>query len=216
MSSNKESVVMEGNEVIAKFLGFEKTGHSYEHNGVRHFKYKSDQFGMTYPGEWAFSTNLNWLMPVVEKISEMASVVIRPNKNGGICSIEMFFIAKQKLVKETGIKYDYIEPLGECSSGPTIIANTYKAVLEFINWYNTNKRESMSKLEEDLRTVLLDRGLTITTSDIQALAEVAKKYIEKAFDAGQFKGNAMAQVLAKQTALTKEQWLIENGISKPE
>jgi len=80
----------------------------------------------------------NGLMPVVDKISDKASVVIRPRplKERSICTIEMYFIEKRKLAKETNISYEDIPPLAECNSERTTFENTYKAVVEFIKWYN--------------------------------------------------------------------------------
>lgn len=97
------------NEIIAEFMGFEKTGTFYEAAGVRHDKYKSPDFGYTYAAQWAFDTKWSWLMPVVEKI----------HKNHSIHSQQC-----------RGIKAALIS---------LKIEAVHASVVEFINWYNKQK-----------------------------------------------------------------------------
>lgn len=77
----------------------------------------------------------------------------------------------------------------------------------------------MTKLEEDIKSSIRATDWTSMLPEVdpeevmvKAAAEVAKKYIEKAFDYGQFAGNGMAQVISKQKALSKDEWLKENGV----
>lgn len=74
----------------------------------------------------------------------------------------------------------------------------------------------MTKLEEDIREAILSNIYKETADEMtdvekegiaRAAAEVAKRYIEKAYDAGLGK-----QHLYQGQRKTKEQWLTENGI----
>lgn len=105
--------ITEDNKLIAEFMGYDSVT---EINGGQ------PEWGVQ---NMKFNTSLNWLMPVIKKIKEKARVyifdntIIEPNK-------------------------EYL-PKGTLSvtisqwQGKTEIENTYKAVVEYINWYNKNK-----------------------------------------------------------------------------
>jgi hypothetical protein len=98
------------NELIAEFMGFEKTGTFYDTTDERHYKYKSELFGYTYPGEWAFHIKWDWLMPVVEKINDCCKTTGYPD-GLEICQWRIIAVASNiKLV--------------------------YFSVVEFIKWHN--------------------------------------------------------------------------------
>jgi hypothetical protein len=74
----------------------------------------------------------------------------------------------------------------------------------------------MTRLEEEIRNKIVSYSATANDNSIEfyskAAAEVAKRYIEKAFDAGRgFEyGEQFGRVPNPNP--TKEQWLKENGI----
>lgn len=72
------------------------------------------------PDELRYNSSWDWLMPVVEKIEETGYFVM---------------INKWSSVY-TGFKYDRIETTSV--EGGSKIVNTYKAVVDFIKWYNSN------------------------------------------------------------------------------
>jgi hypothetical protein len=75
----------------------------------------------------------------------------------------------------------------------------------------------MTKLEEEITKAIIEplwSDVINQDAIAKAAAEVAKKWIENAFDYGKFSGNAMAQTISGQKALTKEDWLKENGITE--
>jgi hypothetical protein len=121
------------NELIAKFMGFEKTGHFYESNGVRFDKYKSKDFGMTYPAEWAFDHNWSWLIPVVEKIERVHDASYLCRIVSRRCIIYDSNIANQANVYQGSGEGIIAVSLNQASKQIAV----YKAVVGFIEWYNS-------------------------------------------------------------------------------
>jgi hypothetical protein len=117
------------NELIAEFMGFEKTSTFYDTADDRHYKYKSELFGYTYPSEWAFHIKWDWLMPVVEKIGQLdgdytvsINTQKEPSLYGHECSI-----------------YDTGHAVSFLMESKNLIEAVYKAVVEFIKWHNQLK-----------------------------------------------------------------------------
>jgi hypothetical protein len=108
------------NELIAEFMGFEKTSTFYDTADDRHYKYKSELFGYTYPSEWAFHIKWDWLMPVVEKIETL--------------KFSVMVIGKYTRIQCPHPYKEFATDICE-----TKIQSVYKAVVEFIKWYNQQK-----------------------------------------------------------------------------
>lgn len=108
------------NEIIAEFMGFSKTGTFYETKGIRHDKYKSDMFGYTYAEEWAFDSKWDWLMRVVDKIESLGYAVKIKRKD---CEVDGYPQDRYYDLQIDSLK----------------IKSVYKAVVQFIKWYNENK-----------------------------------------------------------------------------
>jgi hypothetical protein len=130
---------MENNKLIAEFMGAEIEENYKQYPWTWDDDYpnpririritlpldtlpKSQKFGVYYVEGLQYHTDWNWLMPVVEKID-----LILPDDNlvtisFNRCLIEWF---------EKGITFEGL--------GNTRIEATYKAVVEFIIFYNENK-----------------------------------------------------------------------------
>lgn len=111
---------MSDNELIAEFMGFTKTGTFYEAQGVRYDKYKSPDFGFTYPAEWAFDRKWDWLMPVVEKIESLGF---------------KFTIHNDAAIVERTLNRDFKQGYHLSSIADTKIMATNGVVIQFIKWY---------------------------------------------------------------------------------
>ena len=107
----------ENNKLIADFMGYktDEYGMYSKENGRGFFKSTKDNKGKTFDTSW------DWLMPVVERIEEVASGVTIYRKG---CHIN-----------EVGSFSGSINGFNHSSK----IEQTYKAVVEFIKWYNENK-----------------------------------------------------------------------------
>ena len=121
----------EDNKLIAEFMGFTKDSENLYL--IDDYSLRSDgEHQATYVNEMKFHSSWEWLMPVVEKIEETevngdyASMIIKQ----GSCEIEMFEYRKEQKDGEK-LRVFFFQ-------GSKIEA-TYKAVVEFIKWYNENK-----------------------------------------------------------------------------
>lgn len=134
----------ENNKLIAEFIGFEKSivgngqGKKYDYNlpdwvemiTENDLHYCSDcgnslhSADHVFASELLFHTSWDWLMPVIEYIDQILPddnfVTITYNN----CLIEWF---------EKGITFEGI--------GNTRLEATYKAVLNFIDWFNENRQQ---------------------------------------------------------------------------
>lgn len=100
------------NELIAEFMGCKWLGEGYHDNSDTNFHQGiKDQDGDIVEAQ--YGTSWDWLMPVVEKIS---------NIHPSICNGEMLAIARYKAATSLPMS--------------TPIDIVYKAVVEFIKWYN--------------------------------------------------------------------------------
>lgn len=121
----------EGNKLIAKFMGFHEImldeeskydiGDIYEILGI-----DITAMGTIEEDQLEFHTSWEWLMPVVEKIQKMGysvhmnEVSTNINNNTGGTKLRLYFRC------------------GYNSSHGDMKKRTYKAVVEFIKWYNEN------------------------------------------------------------------------------
>jgi len=131
--------IIEGNKLIAKFIGFyfrnESTCQPIHGwiTGLSTMTYNPD-FYLKFHSSW------DWLMPVVEKINNMnASISINP-ANVSITTHVIGHI----LQDDSYHKYYFFKPSGD---NYTPIEATWNAVVDFIKWYN-GIREQNSKTSE--------------------------------------------------------------------
>jgi hypothetical protein len=121
--------IIEGNKLIAEFMGSKRDpqgdiSEDYEHyNGV----------GMLggYAINFSYHLSWDWLMPVVEKIESLE--LDRNNYEVWIhtWSVDIVSLRKGHSVRKQKIQVDIEE-------GDSKILATYRAVIDFIKFYNTN------------------------------------------------------------------------------
>lgn len=85
-----------------------------------------------YPDEVKYSTSWNWLIPVVEKITEI-DITPAPNWTG--YRVE---IVPRGYVKISGFPMETI--FTNVSVEGSLIMATFKAVIQFIKWHNQSKK----------------------------------------------------------------------------
>jgi len=108
----------ENNKLIAEFMGIEFEKGKYSHESSEYY-FVAD--------ELEYDFNWNWLMPVVEKIAkDYHKTEIVSDEETDHCRITVY--------NEEGERDNEIF---EC--GLSTLEATYKAVVEFIKWYNQNK-----------------------------------------------------------------------------
>ena len=115
---------MENNRLIAEFMNLEKFGFKNKNYLVlgKHLS----------PTQLPYKTSWNWLMEVVEKIENLTDKSSSILYDFTIFS-DAVLIANQEedeivLVNKTDAEFN------------TKIEATYKAIVKFIEWYNTNKK----------------------------------------------------------------------------
>ena len=125
---------MTSNLSIAEFMGGSADLESYRVN----FPIKNGVKGI-FITDLKYDCDWKWLMPVVEKIEEIrlpspSIVNVRVDISGTTCRI---FKGEWNDSKEGFIsKYFQVDEKG------TKIKSTYKAVVAFIEWYNTNIKDN--------------------------------------------------------------------------
>ena len=116
---------MENNKLIAEFMGLIESSIPNEY----WTKKSTEGFGMGQMVELKYDTDWNWLMHVVDKIENIES-------EGQVFSFEInrnrahVLYAPANYPNEKWFNNLFLH------EGDTKINNTYKAVVEFINWYN--------------------------------------------------------------------------------
>lgn len=66
----------------------------------------------------------------------------------------------------------------------------------------------MTRLEQEIERCMIDNRFDTLDNQVRAAAEVAKKYIEKAFDAG------VDATDSGEIIISRPKWLKENGITE--
>ena len=116
----KQEEIIEGNKLIAKFMGHSQDDHLY--GMVIDDKYYTYTL-MKYHSSW------DWLMPVVEKINNIgskSSVVLMGSL--GQYRVQLFHSGRIRGQSPQGI-----------GVSDSFIEATWFAVVAFITWYNQNK-----------------------------------------------------------------------------
>lgn len=118
----KEQEIIEGNKLIAEFLGWKILKGSNRMSVYMDALYQDD---LNYHSSW------NWLMPVVEKIEALCNTDY---------DTSVVYIADISCTIEVRIN-NSLEYSKEINSDKKINA-TFKSVVEFIKWYNEQKGET--------------------------------------------------------------------------
>lgn len=115
---------MSDNELIAEFMGWVWP------RDPDHKRYEITS--LKYHVSW------DWLMPVVEKISKITFKWETKHESG---TDSYYLRTFGMLDEETG---RVMVRINNCAlhTAPTLIEATYKAVVEFIKWYNENKPDN--------------------------------------------------------------------------
>lgn len=123
--------IIDGNKLIAEFMGAQIKGDSVffiEHPAY----YIKDGSGfLAYEDELFYRERFDWLMPVVEKIESLEYKV----------NIERYGTIIRHSAEHAPF-YILRTDISECSIiNPKKIEHTYSAVIQFIQWYNTNQQK---------------------------------------------------------------------------
>lgn len=107
------------NKLIAEFMGAmanDKEGTWFV--GFNDFPHPMHESSLGYHTSW------DWLMPVVEKIHAHAKINVTITKYS--TRIDRAGIFNPQKIAEYGVE------------GDTMLFNTYRAVIDYITWYNSN------------------------------------------------------------------------------
>jgi hypothetical protein len=126
----EEKEILEGNKLIAEFMGMKQGKDFADFNG----RWSGDWFDAKNAINGcrneilSFHSDWNWLMPVIEKIEILGYVTeISGNRERSFASIG---------IENTN---EYPSRIGYGMEFLKKIDATYYAVIQFINWYNSNK-----------------------------------------------------------------------------
>jgi hypothetical protein len=112
IKTRQENELRENNKLIAEFMGLVKSSY----RNMYWTEKAKEGFGEGELANLLYHTSWDWLMPVVEKISQMEDD-----------NFDMQIYAR----------YEYVTKLPITVSREVI----YKAVVEFIKWYSENKED---------------------------------------------------------------------------
>lgn len=128
-SKMTEKETLQGNKLIAEFLGF-KRDISCKDFAIPYWykKTKDGKCFFGYDSQLKYHESWNWLMPVVEKINLLAI------DNYG--EMNVIIAANECVIGE-----DYSNPIIKVvrDFDNPLIDMVYKACIQFIQWYNENK-----------------------------------------------------------------------------
>lgn len=119
--------IVENNKLIAEFMGFvaDKSFEVKLADGINTSYYYRKDDVVHLPERMRYNSSWDWLMGVIEKIESLPAM----EDNGNF----FFEIHQDSVTVFNSTRMDIvIEVIGQGSR----INNTYKAVIEFIQWYN--------------------------------------------------------------------------------
>lgn len=116
---------IENNKLIAEFMGFEKQiMHGHPWFGCANADAYIPDYGLKYHSSW------DWLMPVVEKID---SISFKGYEEG------FDFVMRDRCFSYV-VSADALIEVADGESRESRIEATYKAVVQFITWYNSQSK----------------------------------------------------------------------------
>lgn len=113
--------LIKDNKLIAVFMGAEIDGDNIY--AIKEFPTGKEGWKYDVTTYLKFNESWDWLMPVVDKIADTCRVEMEKDGEDSICTFEY----------ET---HGYIGDTGQWNIGLSLIESTYKAVLEYIKWFN--------------------------------------------------------------------------------
>jgi hypothetical protein len=113
----KQEEIFDNNKIIAKFMGY-----GYKQYGGWGYHYYNQETGDIWKNDaqLKYHSSWDWLMPVVEKIESVDFIVSMRQSSITICNN----ICKTPYFQSHEVSNTKIE-------------STYKAVIAFVKWYNT-------------------------------------------------------------------------------
>ncbi len=121
------------NKLIAEFMSIPVIN---ETSGIITPMYKAVGLGgWCREDELKYNLRWDWLMPVVEKIEDLVTMEALPTFAGQPFSVEVGAYGVQVTADNGLTKTPFKKIAGKLSK----IERTYKAVVQFIKWYNENK-----------------------------------------------------------------------------
>ena len=127
----KNSTTIEEQKILAEFVG-SKTQDVSSVESIPRVDYFIEGIGWVREDNLKFNSSWDWLMSVVEKI-ESISFGKFTGFNMGSSKISASFMGFLKEVNEEGL---ILEPIIKPQKGKDRFECTYKAVVEFVKWYN--------------------------------------------------------------------------------
>jgi len=125
---------LENNKLIAEFMGLDELGRYVPTKLLPSIKYGLFQ-GIFEIEETEFHISWDWLMPVVDKIEKLNFEI-----NGVVSSVDINIIYGDCIIQdEDGLGELYIYKHSNESGNK--LESVYRAVVEFIKWYNKNKEQ---------------------------------------------------------------------------
>lgn len=135
----KQVTVEEGDGLIAEFMGAEWRKDDYDVYG-----YAFKEFPTKHSGKWwdakalQYHSSWDWLMPVVEKIEEIEDehhghFGVYINSNG--CSIQATNLRTDEPLADPPHYFDEVISVTKNQA-------TWKAVINFILWYNSTSKQT--------------------------------------------------------------------------
>ena len=121
---NNKIITEENNKLIAEFMGVKET----RDTKIMYPIYEGDS---SYIKNLEYHKNWSWLMEVVEKIESLEFVVT-------ICYLLTKITNEDLGQRETPLTSKVI--IISCNNGGTKIQTVYNACIEFIKWYNEQKK----------------------------------------------------------------------------
>jgi len=126
----KKEQVLEGNKLIAEFMGAEIKGNLCKFYKHPIFDVIEIEFS---PINWLnYRSSWDWLMPVVEKIESSTNAVFQIYARAIVCIYDYNIWQCNDDRLDLRHQYDFTFDSSKREA-------VYKAVVEFIKWYNQNK-----------------------------------------------------------------------------
>lgn len=124
--------ILEGNKLIAEFLGFEFKNGITQNEVFYTLEKEHPIYLQGYSYKCAkFHSSWDWLMPVVEKIQNLYRT---SEYFGALINISTTHISI------SCADFNYCDSKPQKDWEPFDIIRVWKAVIEFIKWYNKNKK----------------------------------------------------------------------------
>lgn len=153
----KNKTIEESNKLIAEFMGatwefqeiiYQSYGWKFEkERPTKHSSMWHGTEGLLYHDSW------DWLMPVVEKIEEETDYHFKIDNN----EVELYSIAHDKIVTYKQVFTTKTEDHK--------IQSVWYAVVEFIQWYNTQTNQTEDAKYKIVRILPFERIKDIATRD---------------------------------------------------